>query len=43
VKSRRHPEEQDDVGYKLTSIHAQDESNHDALMSPGNQSFLELR
>ena len=42
ARARRRYEEQDYEGYKLGSIHAQEESNHDPLMSPGNESFLEL-
>jgi RNA polymerase-binding transcription factor DksA len=43
AKARRHREEQDEEGYKLSSIHTQDETDHDPLGSPRNESFLELR
>jgi DnaK suppressor protein len=37
AKTRRHYDEQDYEGYKLGSIHAQEESNRDPRRSPGNE------
>jgi DnaK suppressor protein len=42
AKTRRHYQEQDDEGYKLGSIHAQEESNRDSRRSPGNEPALGL-
>jgi RNA polymerase-binding protein DksA len=42
AKAWRRYEGQDYEGYKLSSVHAQEESNHESVMSPRNESVLEL-
>ena len=42
AKTRHCYEEHDYEGYELRPIHAQEESNHDPLRSPGNNSIFKL-